>query len=218
MTKELFVPAVLLSISLCVTSVEAKSYTGEIPRLHPYINTTEYLNSQSLHPNPDVKKIMYNSLYLTGYEREEVEAFRKVFIKGTYNALLRDSLEQAMELRLFVRKAIQNAGLPPELEYLPVVESYYKTTAKSRSGALGLWQFMANSVKPFLELNDFVDERLDPWKETYAALNKLSDNYRMFKFFLRTVPASSSAYFPATGESVIEEIFAASMSASSLSG
>ena len=189
MTKHLFVPAVLLSISLCVTSVEAKSYTGEILRLHPYINTTEYLNSQSLHPNPDVKKIMYNSLYLTGYEREEVEAFRKVFIKGTYNALLRDSLEQAMELRLYVRKAIQNAGLPPELEYLPVVESYYKTTAKSRSGALGLWQFMANSVKPFLELNDFVDERLDPWKETYAALNKLSDNYRMFNDWLLAIAA-----------------------------
>ena len=57
-----------------------------------------------------------------------------------------------MEYRLYVRKTVEERQVPGELEYLPVVESGYKTSAKSRSGALGMWQFMENSVKPFLEL------------------------------------------------------------------
>ena len=94
-----------------------------------------------------------------------------------------------MDLRLFVRKTLENEGLPPELEYLPVVESYYKTTAKSRSGAIGLWQFMKNSVSPYLVLNDYVDERLDPWKETQAAVKKLKENYNMFGDWLIAIAA-----------------------------
>lgn len=133
--------------------------------------------------------ILYNAPYLEGTERAEVETFRQLFKTSRYKTLLRDSLENSLELRLYVRKAIQNAGLPPELEYLPVVESYYKTTAKSSSGALGLWQFMANSVKPYLELNDYVDERLDPWKETEAALKKLKENYNMFGDWLLAIGA-----------------------------
>jgi membrane-bound lytic murein transglycosylase D len=70
--------------------------------------------------------------------------------------------------------------MPPALEYLPVVESEYKPLATSRSGARGLWQFMENSIKPFMEKNEWIDERLDPWKSTDAALSKLQDNYKMF--------------------------------------
>jgi membrane-bound lytic murein transglycosylase D len=174
---------------LTLTYASAESYDDTSPALRPTLNDKSILNEDSNHSVSESKILMYNSLYLTGYERDEVEEFRKLFKRPTYNALLRDSLEEAMELRLYVRKALVNAGLPPELEYLPVVESYYKTKAKSRSGALGLWQFMANSVKPFLELNDFVDERLDPWKETEAAIQKLSDNYRMFHDWLLAIAA-----------------------------
>ncbi|MCR4579735.1 MAG: transglycosylase SLT domain-containing protein [Treponema sp.] len=94
-----------------------------------------------------------------------------------------------MEYRLYVRKAVQDAGVPEVLEYLPVVESNYKTNAKSRSGAIGMWQFMANSVWPFLTLNDYVDERLDPWKSTDAALKKLQDNYKAFDDWLLAIAA-----------------------------
>ena len=52
-----------------------------------------------------------------------------------------------------------------------------------------MWQFMANSVWPFLTLNDFVDERLDPWKSTDAALKKLTDNYNVFNDWLLAIGA-----------------------------
>ena len=186
MTKRVLL---ITAAAFCFFSVHAESSQEENLKQRPTINDITIAIKESNHEVFHQKKMMYNSLSLSGYDRSEVEKFRVLFQKPAYNALLRDSLENAIELRLYVRKAISDAGLPPELEYLPVVESYYKTTAKSRSGALGLWQFMANSVKPFLELNDFVDERLDPWKETEAALRKLSDNYRMFGDWLLAIAA-----------------------------
>ena len=135
------------------------------------------------------RSLNYSQLTLDGSNRPEVQQFRELYQKEQYRKLLSDSLENAVEYRLYVRKAIADAGLPPELEYLPVVESFYKTNAKSRSGALGMWQFMANSVKPYLKLNDYVDERLDPWYETEAALKKLQENYRMFGDWLIAIAA-----------------------------
>ena len=52
-----------------------------------------------------------------------------------------------------------------------------------------MWQFMANSVYPFLVLDDFVDERLDPWKSTEAALKKLTENYNYFNDWLIAIAA-----------------------------
>lgn len=121
--------------------------------------------------------------------KPQVESFRKQYLSPKWSTLLRGYLESAMDYRLYVRKAVSDREMPEMLEYLPVVESNYKTNAKSRSGAIGMWQFMANSVWPFLTLNDFVDERLDPWKSTDAALKKLTDNYNIFNDWLLAIAA-----------------------------
>lgn len=122
-------------------------------------------------------------------QRPDVEKFRQQYLSEKWSKLLYQYLEDAMEYRLYVRKAIQEKEMPAILEYLPVVESNYKTNAKSRSGAIGMWQFMANSVWPFLTLNNFVDERLDPWKSTEGALKKLNDNYNYFQDWLLAIAA-----------------------------
>ena len=122
-------------------------------------------------------------------ENAEIERFRKQYLDPKWTQVLYNALEGAIDYRLYIRKALADAELPPELEYLPIVESNYKTNAKSKSGALGLWQFMANSVWPFLTLNDYVDERLDPWKETDAALKKLTENYNIFGDWLIAIAA-----------------------------
>lgn len=151
---------------------------------------TEAENSQddeSFEENNEEEKPVRISLGIVPDEildRPEVEKFRKQYLTEKWSKLLYSYLESAMEYRLYVRKAIQEKEMPEILEYLPVVESNYKTNAKSKSGAIGMWQFMANSVWPFLTLNDFVDERLDPWKSTDAALRKLTDNYNYFNDWL----------------------------------
>ena len=140
----------------------------------------------------DYPKPIHVSLSIISDEelaKPEVERFRNLYTSPKWAALLRSYLESAMEYRLYVRKAVQDKEMPEILEYLPVVESNYKTNAKSRSGAIGMWQFMANSVWPFLTLNDFVDERLDPWKSTDAALRKLTDNYNIFNDWLLAIGA-----------------------------
>ena len=121
--------------------------------------------------------------------RPEVEKFRRQYLNEKWLKHLYNVLESAMEYRLFVRKSVQDKNLPEILEYLPVVESNYKTSAKSKSGAIGMWQFMTNSVYPFLVLDDFVDERLDPWKSTEAALKKLTENYNYFNDWLIAIAA-----------------------------
>ena len=134
-------------------------------------------------------------LSIAGSDRAEVESFRQHYLTPRGEKQLTDALENAITYRLYVRKSLLEQGLPPELEYLPVVESNYKTHAKSKSGAIGVWQFMENSVKPFLVLNDYVDERYDPWKSTNAALKKLTDNYNYFKDW----PIAIAAYNCGTG-------------------
>ena len=122
-------------------------------------------------------------------DRSDIQKFSQTYLSSKWSSLLKKDLDTAINYRLYVRKKIQEQHLPSILEYLPVVESNYKTTAKSSSGALGMWQFMSNSVKPFLMLNDYVDERLDPWKSTDAALKKLTDNYNYFQDWLLAIAA-----------------------------
>ena len=150
---------------------------------------TEVLASISPETPVDVPVIEKKELTLPGGNRKEVDRFRKIYLDKKGEKQLQDALENAVTYRLYVRRMLEEKDLPPELEYLPVVESNYKTTAKSRSGAIGLWQFMANSVKPFLEMNDYVDERYDPWKSTEGALKKLTDNYRFFNDWLLAIAA-----------------------------
>lgn len=79
----------------------------------------------------------------------------------------------------FIRREIEVRNLPPELLYLPVIESAYISSAVSKSGATGLWQFMKNSIAPYdMKITEWVDERMDFWKSTIGALGKLEENYR----------------------------------------
>jgi membrane-bound lytic murein transglycosylase D len=93
---------------------------------------------------------------------------------------LSTTLERGEPYMAFIRREIEKRGLPTELIYLPVLESEFFVRAKSRSGAVGIWQFMTNSVHPYMEIDDYVDERYDFWKSTEAALSKLESNYRQF--------------------------------------
>ena len=79
----------------------------------------------------------------------------------------------------YIREEIERLGLPPELIYLPFIESGYVATARSKSGAMGLWQFMMNSIPAGMKVNDMIDERRDFRKSTIAALQNLAENYRI---------------------------------------
>ncbi|MDQ3192004.1 MAG: LysM peptidoglycan-binding domain-containing protein [Bacteroidota bacterium] len=71
--------------------------------------------------------------------------------------------------------------LPLELKYVAVIESALNAHAKSRAGAMGLWQFMYGTGKMFgLQVNSYVDERSDPYKATEAACQYFEYLYKMY--------------------------------------
>lgn len=107
---------------------------------------------------------------------DAISSYSTLYGKSTLSKIL-DSGEL---YRLYIRRELKKRGMPAALEYLPVVESEYKPSALSKSKATGLWQFMENSIKPFMTKNSVIDERLDPWISTDAALTKLQDNYKTF--------------------------------------
>ena len=114
------------------------------------------------------------------YEQEIIHEYIARYMTRFGKESLYKILDDGEYYRLYVREELKKRNMPAILEYLPLVESEYKPMAKSRSGARGLWQFMENSMHPFLKKNEWFDERLDPWKSTSAALSKLQDNYKMF--------------------------------------
>ncbi len=90
----------------------------------------------------------------------------------------------------FIDRELVENSMPPELLYLPVTESAYKSHAVSVSRAAGLWQFMTNSIAPFdIRVNEWVDERRDFWKATEGAVSKLRYNYSVLGDWLLAIAA-----------------------------
>ena len=71
--------------------------------------------------------------------------------------------------------------LPQELKYMAIIESMLNPVATSKAGARGIWQFMYQTGRSYgLEINSFVDERLDVEKAVDAAARYLRDAYKIF--------------------------------------
>lgn len=84
-------------------------------------------------------------------------------------------LQQRAEPYLhFILDEIEAKKLPGEFALLPVVESAFIPDARSKSSALGLWQFMPVTGRVFgLEQNWWYDGRKDIYKSTQAAATYL---------------------------------------------
>ena len=89
-----------------------------------------------------------------------------------------------------MQKIFRDEGLPPELAYLPLVESSFNIRARSGVGAVGMWQFMPETGKKFMRIDAMVDERRDPLASTRAAARLLKQNYQI----LGSWPLAITAY------------------------
>ena len=80
-----------------------------------------------------------------------------------------------------IRTRFRAAGVPEDMVYLAAIESGYSNTAVSRARAVGMWQFMHYTAPDYgLVVNEWVDERRDPFKATDAAAKFLADLYDTF--------------------------------------
>lgn len=77
--------------------------------------------------------------------------------------------------------ALRRHGMPEEIKYLSVVESALKVKAVSSASAVGLWQFMSYTGKEYgLNIDEYIDERMDIFKSTDAACRFLKYLYNRF--------------------------------------
>ncbi|EMS34182.1 Membrane-bound lytic murein transglycosylase D precursor [Mariniradius saccharolyticus AK6] len=71
--------------------------------------------------------------------------------------------------------------MPEDIKFLAIIESGLNPKAKSRVGAMGLWQFMPATGRMYsMNLNRDVDDRMDPELATEGAARYLKSLYRMF--------------------------------------
>ena len=112
-----------------------------------------------------------------GIHKPLTVSFIKRYSTGGNKLWLKDAFKRGGPYLAFIQRRLREAEMPEMFLYLPVIESAYNQTAVSSSGASGLWQFMQNSIAPWLKITAFVDERFDFWASTDAALAKLKSNY-----------------------------------------
>jgi len=92
--------------------------------------------------------------------------------------------------RAHINQVIREKNLPLELGVLPHVESSFNPLAVSSAAASGMWQFGRATGQRFMRIDYLIDERLDPYTATYAAMSLLEYNYSI----LGTWPLALTAY------------------------
>lgn len=91
------------------------------------------------------------------------------------------TLKPIAPMMAWVHRQAEAHGLPGEVVFLPLVESYYRPDARGPGGASGMWQFMADTARRLgLRVGAGWDERMDVVPATDAAMRMLRQQLDAF--------------------------------------
>jgi membrane-bound lytic murein transglycosylase D len=113
-------------------------------------------------------------------ERTRVAYFTNIF-SGRSRETFQRALSRQTRFAPMISDRLRAAGLPQDLTYLALIESYYDPHAYSKAAAVGMWQFMTRTAKGVgLRVDWWVDERRDPVRATEGAVKLLSSLHDEF--------------------------------------
>ena len=159
---------VLLPVSATPASAEAPDASAESEPLPP----AAAAEAEALPNNPppawDIEVAPYES-------HERVEYFVQRF-SGPLKASFELAMERQGRYAPMIRERLRAGGLPEDMIYLSLIESWYDPDAYSVAAAVGMWQFMATTARGVgLRVDWWVDERRDPVRSTEAAVRYLNE-------------------------------------------
>ncbi|MFI5245948.1 MAG: transglycosylase SLT domain-containing protein, partial [Gemmatimonadales bacterium] len=106
--------------------------------------------------------------------RQRVQHFVGLF-SGKVREEFAMSLQRQTRYDAIIRQKLREGGLPEDMTYLALIESWYDPNAISVAAAVGIWQFMAGTARGVgLRVDWWVDERRDPVRATEGAVKLLS--------------------------------------------
>lgn len=131
--------------------------------------------------SPDIERLeKYISQMSKNEEKLDAEKEKESFILKN-RKFIEKSLENGKKYIPMVLSVLVKHNLPPELVFIPAIESGYINGVTSSKGAAGIWQFVPQTARKFgLVVNRHVDERLDPIKSTLAAAKYIKYLYSVF--------------------------------------
>ncbi len=123
---------------------------------------------------------------------KSVHAYLRAFSGRQYDQTLA-ALQRGDRYRAMIRAKLARSEIPLPFEALPMAESAFRFNARSKAGALGLWQFMPASARHYgLHVGKKLDERTDPARATDAGVKYLK--FLNAKFSNTSVLLSVAAY------------------------
>lgn len=136
------------------------------------------------------KNYSYNgSMPYSSQVNPYAETYMQDYLQAHGNYLQRMKVDGALRFG-FIDNIFVQYGLPKELKYLAMIESNLNANAMSWVGARGPWQFMSYTAREYgLQVNGFVDERIDYYKSTNAAAKYLLSLYKDLKDWLLVIAA-----------------------------
>src|SRR5471032_353041 len=124
-------------------------------------------------PAPNARAIW--DIDVLSYETHtRVQHFVGLF-SGKVRAEFEKSLARQTRYGQLISQKLRDGGLPQDMTYLALIESWYDPNAFSKAAAVGIWQFMAGTARGVgLRVDWWVDERRDPLRSTEGAVRLLS--------------------------------------------
>lgn len=116
---------------------------------------------------------------------ETIKSYIEKYVSRNYNPYLSKLQGLANYYFPIYEQILSENRLPDEIKYISVVESSLDPHLVSRSGAVGLWQFMYPTAKGYnLTMDSQIDERKDPYAACHAASRYFQEAYEEFNDWL----------------------------------